>query len=203
MRRTLIPIAFAIFSISAKSDMMPVFRPLFDSIISNHREMRLFAGDIHEWGFYDDVVAKGQMQTAFAALSNHVEEAVAMLPTVLTNDLQREVFLHMTGYAGTNAFFQVWDGLLDIAETNAVLCPPILIDDYWGQGTTPLDQYVIFFYELPVCQSLLMRTRNLIPEGTERRSYLDTVLSGAAATESRAYLIDSGEGLPPFLQGNE
>ena len=32
---------------------------------------------------------------------------------------------------------------------------------------------------------------------------LDSVLSGAAATESRAYLIDSGEGLPPFLQGNE
>ena len=143
------------------------------------------------------------MRTAFSSMSNHVDEAVAMLPVVLTNDFQRELFLHMTGHAGTNAFFRVWDGLLGIAETNAVLCPPTLIDNYWSQGTTPLDQYVIFFYDLPVCQSLLMRTRNLLPEGTERRSYLDSVLSGAAATESRAYLIDSGEGLPPFaIEGN-
>ena len=63
------------------------FSPVFDALIENHEDLELFSGVIREWGFYDDIVAKGQMQTAFSALSNYVDEAVSMLPTVLTDSL--------------------------------------------------------------------------------------------------------------------
>ena len=179
------------------------FPAAFGHLVENRENLWLFTDVLQERGFTWRNLQEDAVQAAFSSMSNHVDEAVAMLPVVLTNDFQRELFLHMPGHAGTNALLRIWDSLLNISETNSVLCPPVLVDSFWCQRTTPLDQYVIFFYDLPVCQSLLIRTRNLLPEGTERRSYLDSVLSGAAATESRAYFIDSGEGLPPFLQGNE
>ena len=203
MKKT-ISLLLCLFVFLLKADEPAVFRPMFETFMEHRWYVRAFpdAPFIPEV-FSNAVVKIPQIMETIQAMSNHVDEAVAMLPTVLTNDLQREVFFDMAGYAGTNAFFRVWEGLLDIAETNAVICPATLVDTYWDQGTTPLDQYVIFFYNIPISQTLLTRTRNLFPEESDRKTFLNNVISGQEAVESRAYYIDSGLGLPAYLQDND
>lgn len=181
------------------------FRPLFMSISTNSAEFGLFENSVREWGLENGSWTRNPGQSgivfsAISAMSNHVEEAVSMIPDVVTNGTQREIFFHMAGYAGTNAFLRIWDGCLSLCETNPAACPRSVIEGFWNASTTPLEYYAIFFHDLPVCRSLLTRTRDLFPPNVPRHSFFGEVLSGAKKAELGDYLRDSGEGLPWFVQ---
>ena len=202
MKKLIFPLVL-VLSLMTSMSAESVFQPQFDSIIENQLYARLLSDGPGDWGFQLDTASTNQMIQALVAMSNHVDEAVAMLPTVLTNDLRREVFFNMAGYAGTNTLFQLWNGLLDIAETNATLCPASNVEWFWAASTTPLEDYVVFNYNISISQSLLTRTRNLFSPASDAYQFLNTVLSGEERERKRAYLIDSGERLPPFaIEGN-
>lgn len=192
-------------SFLASANEATSFRSLFLSISTNSLEFGLGEESVQEWGLENGSWTRnpeqsGIMLAAISAMSNHVEAAVSMIPEVVTNGIQRELFLHMAGYAGTNAFLCIWDGCLNICETNPVSCPPSIIEGFWNAPTTPLEHYSIFYHNLPICQSLLTRTRDLFPTNAPNYSFFGEVLSGAKETELRDYLIGSGEGLPWFAQ---
>lgn len=198
-----ITMSITILPFLAQAGGEATFQPLFDSVVENRLYPTILRDAPGDWLFQLDTASTNQMCQALAALSNHVDEAVAMLPTVLTNDVRREVFFKMSGYAGTNVLFQVWNGLLEIAETNAVLCPATYVEWFWDAPTTPLEDYVLFRYDLPISQSLLARTRNLFSSGSDSYRFLNGVLSGDERSRKIEFLTDSGETLPPFLRDNE
>lgn len=181
------------------------FRSRFLSVATNDVEFGMGEASIREWGLENgswtrDSTKSQIISSVISSMSNQVDEAVSMIPEVITNGLQRELFFHMAGHAGTNVFLRVWDDLLDIAETNAVAIPPATIDSFCTAGTTPLDCYVVFFHEISEIHLLLERTRDLFPSNSQRRVWYERTLSGAVESEMRTYLIDSGEGLPWFAQ---
>ena len=199
-----ISLLLCLFVFLLKADEPSDFRPMFETFMEHRWYVRAFPdAPFIPQVFSNAVVRIPQVMETIQAMSNHVDEAVAMLPTVLTNDLQREVFFNMAGYAGTNTLFQVWNGLLDIAETNATLCPASNVEWFWTASTTPLEDYVVFKYDMAISQTLLTRTRNLFSPESNAYQFLNTVLSGEERERKSAYLIDSGEGLPPFaIEGN-
>lgn len=199
MKKQIITLAFALFALTnIKADS--IFQPLFNSVVENRLYSRFLMDGPGNWSFQLDTASTDPVFQTLVAMSNHVDEAVAMLPTVLTNDLRREIFFKMSGYAGTNVLFRVWDGLLDIAETNSTLCSASYVEWFWAAPTTPLEDYVLFRYNLPESQNLLTRTRNLFPTGSESYLFLNGVLSGDERSSKISFLNDSGEALPPFAQ---
>ena len=176
------------------------FASRFEVIISRRLDVDFFQDGPYYPFVYSGTDDANYLLETIHSMSNNVEEAVIMLPTVLTNEVQRNAFLTMAGHAGTNVFLRVWDELLDIAETNAVAVPPATIDSFCTAGTTPLDCYVVFFHEIPEIHLLLERTRDLFPSNSQRWVWYDRTQSGAVESEMRTYLIDSGEGLPWFAQ---
>ena len=192
-------------SVSAFADESMVFRPLFMRIATNSAEFGMYENSIREWGLENGSWRRNPEQSemvrsTISAMSNCIEQAVCMIPEVITNGLCREIFLHMSGYAGTNVFFRIWDELLDISETNSSAFTPAMIDDFWSGATTPLYEYVTFHYDLPVCQTLLSRTRDLFPTNDPRHSFLVNVISGEEKRRSIDYYLNSGEELPVFAE---
>ena len=172
----------------------------FDGIVGDRLDLRFFHDGPYCPDIYSRKAGEERMLTAFSSMSNNVDEAVSMIPSVLTNDVRRNAFLSMAGHSGTNVFFRVWEALLDIAETNAVAASPALIDDFRCAATTPLYEYATFHFDLPVCQVLLARTRDLFSTNDPRHLFLVDVISGEEKRRSTEYYLTSGEGLPWFAQ---
>ncbi len=191
---------FVAMAISAPAENADGFAAHFNAIVDDRLYIRFFQDGPYCSDIYTRKAGAERMLTAFASMSNNVDEAVSMLPIVLTNDVRRNAFLTMAGHSGTNVFLRVWDGLLDIAETNGVAVSPETVDDYCLGVATPLDCYVVFFHAVPEVHGLLERTRDLFPSNSQKRAWYDRTLSGAVEAEFRDYLIDSGEGLPWFAQ---
>ena len=191
---------FVAMTISVSAENNDGIASHFTEIVDDRLDIRFF----QDGPYCPDIYARGgdatRMLEAFSSMSNNVEEALSMLPTVLTNDIQRNAFLTMSAHSGTNVFLRVWDKLLDVAETNVVIVPPATVDSFCLAGTTPLDCYVVFFYADPQVHVLLERTRDLFPSNSQKRGWYDRTLSGEVESEMRTYLIDSGEGLPWFAQ---
>ena len=182
------------------ADSNSVFEAQFDGIVGDRLDLRFFHDGPYCPDIYSRKAGAERMLTAFSSMSNNVDEAVSMIPSVLTNDVRRNAFLSMAGHSGTNVFFRVWEALLDIAETNAVAASPALIDDFRCAATTPLYEYATFHFDLPVCQVLLARTRDLFSTNDPRHIFLVDVISGEEKRRSTEYYLTSGEGLPWFAQ---
>ena len=176
------------------------FTAHFESVVERRLDVDFFQDGPYFPFVYSGTDDANRMLETIHSMSNHLDEALSMLPIVLTNDVRRNAFLTMAGHAGTNVFLRVWDGLLDIAETNGVAVSPETVDDYCLAATTPLDCYIVFFHAVPEVHGLLERTRDLFPSNSQKRAWYDRTLSGAVEAEFRDYLIDSGEGLPWFAQ---
>lgn len=205
MNHRIVPLAILVASFCAIADDPPDFRTRFLRVATNAVEFGLYEANIREWGLENGSWTRNAEQgeivfSVLSDMSNRVDEAVSMISEVVTNGVQKEILLHMAGHAGTNAFLRVWDGLLDIAETNIVAVSPETVDDYCLASTTPLDCYVVFFHDEPSVHTLLERTRDLFPSNSQKRGWYDRALSGEVESEMRTYLIDSGEGLPWFAQ---
>lgn len=198
-KRSILPILL-LLPVMGLSDDTPSFDELFSNVVNRRLDLCFFQDAPYNPSDYQLTTTNAPVWAAISVMSNRVGDAVAHLPSILTNDLQRDAFLLMAGHAGTNAFFQVWNGLLDIAETNNVAVSPETIDSFCLAATTPLDCYVVFFHAEPSVHSLLERTRDLFPTNSEKRTWYDRTLSGAVETELRTYLMDSGTGLPWFAQ---
>lgn len=176
------------------------FTAHFNSVVERRLDVDFFQDGPYFPFVYSGTDDANRMLETIHSMSNHLDEALTMLPIVLTNDCRRNAFLTMAGHAGTNAFFRVWNELLDIAETNGVTVSPEMVDDYCLAASTPLDCYIVFFHAVPEVHGLLERTRDLFPSNSQRRAWYDRTLSGEVESEIRTYLIDSGEGLPWFAQ---
>lgn len=205
MRTVIAILALVLMSASGFADEPMGFRPLFMCIATNSAEFGIYENSIREWGLENgswgrDPEQSEMVRSTISAMSNCVEQAVSMIPEIITNGLHREIFLHMSGYAGTNVFFRIWDELLDISETNSSAFTPAMVDEFRSAATTPLYEYVTFHYDLPVCQTLLSRTRDLFPTNDPRHSFLVDVISGEEKRRSVDYYLDSGEGLPVFAE---
>lgn len=182
------------------ADSNTAFKVQFDGIIEDRLDVRFFQDGPYCPDIYSRKSGAERMLAAFSSMSNSMDEAVSMIPSVLTNDVRRKAFLSMAGHSGTNVFFRVWAALLDIAETNAVAASPALIDDFRCAATTPLYEYATFHFDLPVCQVLLARTRDLFPTNDPRHLFLVDVISGEEKRRSIEYYLTTGEGLPWFVR---
>lgn len=180
----------------AQADEAPTFGVAFGHVLEHRLHVGFFQDAPYDPADYPFSNATAPMWNAIGAMSNHVEEAIAMIPSVVTNDLQRDLFLHMAGHAGTNAFLRVWEGLLDIAETNPIVVLPELVDSFNSGATTPMEGYVVFHYDMPEIQSLLVRTRNLFSTNSAARVRYDETISGATREAALSYAAESGAGLP-------
>ena len=196
MKRKLI-VLFLATIISSKAEKEAPFRLLFDAVVEERLDLAFFHDCPYAPSLYLRTPANAQMWNAIDSMSNHVDDAVLILPYIVTNDLRRNIFLNMAGHAGTNAFLRVWDGVLDMAETNALAVSPQQIDDFNSAAASPLENYPVFFYDLPMVQSLLTRTRNLFPSQSEEWDWYNKTLTGVTKAEFLIYAEESGEGLPP------
>ena len=183
--------------IPAKAENEAPFRLLFDAVVEERLDLDFFHDCPYAPSLYVRTPANAQMWNAIDSMSNHVGDAVSILPDIVTNDLRRNIFLNMAGHAGTNAFLRVWEGLLDIAETNAITVSPQQIDDFNSAAASPLENFPVFFYDIPTVQSLLTRTRNLFPSQSEEWDWYNKTITGVTKAEFLLYAEESGEGLPP------
>ena len=172
------------------------FGMVFDDIIEHRHDIGFFHDAPYNPTDYSSSNTNTPMWNAISAISNHVDEAIAMVPSFATNALRRDVFLHMAGHAGTNAFLHVWECLIDIAETNSAIVSPEEIDRFRSGVTTPLEGYAVFHYDAPTIRSLLVRTRNLFPTNGVMWMRYEEILSGSAKAETLTYADESGSGLP-------
>lgn len=200
MKQSKIIVLLGLLSFACAHAQTNSFHSSFDALLACEDTFRLDPGAIAEWGLDWGMVGTNQVQAAIVSMSNCVEEATAMIPSVLTNDLSREVFLAMAGHAGTNVFLRVWGRLLDVAETNTVAVSPDQVHRFQFGAATPLANFAVFRYNDPAVSSLVTRTQALFPTNSQTRAWYETVLSGAAGDSLREYYSDVGQTLPWFAQ---
>ncbi len=195
MKRFLLSLLFlpAMFAVA---DGTPDFSVLFEDVVESRLDVGFFQDAPYNPADYPNTPTNALVRDAITAMSNHVDSAIAMIPSVVTNNLRRNVFLLMAGHAGTNAFLRVWDAILCIAETNSAIVSPNQVNLFSSGATTPLEGYVVFHYDDPSVQALLGRTRNLFPTNTAMRIWYDETISGTTKVESLLYATESGNGLP-------
>ena len=200
MKQSGIIVLLSLLSVTCGTAQTNSFHTAFDVILSYEDAFRLDPDAIAEWGLDSGTIATNQMQAAIASMSNCVEEATAMIPSVLTNDVSREVFLAMAGHAGTNVFLRVWERLLDVAETNSAAVSPDQVHRFQFGAATPLANFAVFRYSDPGISSLVARTQALFPTNSQTRTWYGTVLSGVAGDSLRAYFTEVGQPLPWYAQ---
>ena len=164
-------------------------------VFAAFEELRAYCGTtpygdmdyIREWGFSRRIYAAVPFTNAVAAVSNHWQEAMADWDYFATNAEQRLLFRNIVGFSGTNAFFGVWDALMDIHTNAPAKCPLAYIDDFSVPPATPLEEYVFLNYSLPAVSNRLARFRAFYPStDQEMQEYFDEIMSGFRKAEIEA-----------------
>ena len=135
-------------------------------------------GSVEEWGFSSRDYNAMPFVAAVAAVSNHWQDAIADWGYYSTNGNARLLFRLLTGFAGTNALVGVLDGMLDIAETNQMKCPPTWFHKQIIPNSAPLERFVERNYSIPVVSNCMWRASLVYSNDLQLCGFLQKILSG-------------------------
>ena len=138
---------------------------------------------VEEFGFSTHSLDSSPLTGAIAAVSNHWSDIIADWDFYLTNGTARMLLENVVCHAGTNAYLNIWSGLLEICTTNSDKCPPAVIERFAFPSAHPLYQYAQLNYQIPAVSNCLYRTSLLLTNDVQDIQLFNRILSGQEKEE--------------------
>ena len=136
------------------------------------------ASTIMEWGVPESEYSDGPFLSASEAISNNWCEMLSDWDFYATNETARMLLERVMCHSGTNAYIGIWCGLLDINAANENKCPPETIFKFAFPSSSPLYQYPILNYDVPIISNCLYRTSLLFTNDANYSCLFSNVISG-------------------------